>query len=1162
MSGDADVICAACGESTPSVGRFCIHCAAPLQQTCPNCGEPVVAGARFCLQCAAALPGTAPAPAVSSGPASGVSERRLVSVLFADLVGFTTLAEHRDPEEVRDLLSQYFDRCRSLIERYGGTVEKFIGDAVMAVWGTPVAREDDAERAVRAALSLTQAVTLLGEEVGMPSLRVRAGVLTGNAAVEVGNEGEGMVLGDTVNTASRLQSLAESGTVLVDDVTRRTTEASIEYEEAGTHAVKGREQPVRAFTALRVVAGVGGARRSAGLEAPLVGRDAELQTVIAVAEDTVENRTARLVTVTGDAGSGKSRLLWEFFKYTDGIEAVRWWHQGRCLSYGEGVSYWALAEMVRSRAGITDDDSPAAERDKLRAAIERFVSDERERRLVEPRLAQLLGLEQRSAGEAADLFSGWRLFFERMADSNPVVLAFEDLQWADSGLLDFIDYMLEWAADHSIFILALGRSELESRRPEWGTSVRLAPLPAEAMQGLLEGLVPGLPEDLIRRILERAEGVPLYAVETVRMLLDRGILTREGSRYAVSGVISDLEVPETLHALVAARLDNLDAGERALLQDASVLGMSFSPAALSAVSGRADRDVRETLDALVAKQVLGHEQDRRSAEQGQYHFLQALLRTIALGTLSRRDRKARHLAAAEHLRSAFGDANDIAEVLASHYLDAVEAEPDAIDVNDIRGLARETLVSAGHRAVSLALGAEARGYFERAATLARDEPERAGLLAEAGAAAARTADREGAQALLGDAITVLDAAGRDEEAARTRTRLATVLIAGNRLEQARELLEQAQRSLSDQGALAEIAARHAQLAFLTNDFQRAHEQAEIALSIADPRDLRPVIAEAALTKAVALYYDSRLTEAGALMELGLRVALDSDLVEQALRGFYNLSDFRLLNGEPVESAALLDRGLAMARERGDRSWERDILAQATQGQLFRGEWDEALAQSRNIRDGAEDEAARVATSQEPVILAARGDLVAIEEMATPPRVPSEWHELALMERLSQMVALHALGRHDDCQPLLFSSIPSLVRMTNCTAAIFIADVVDMLLEYQRPDLVELLIPPSNVRVPIGISGQLVRALGSLQAHRGQSEAEATLGDAIGQMRHGGSPFPLARGLLDLATLLTDADRADEATPLLQEAVSIFSPLRATPWIERTEALMSSVAAPS
>src|SRR4051794_26427853 len=335
------ITCSACGASNRPGDGFCVQCGNGLELRCSSCGAPAEAGNRFCGKCGSSLA----APPAAATPRPVISERRLVSVLFADLVGFTTLSEHRDPEEVRELLSQYFDRCRTLIERYGGTVEKFIGDAVMAVWGTPVAREDDAERAVRAALALTQDVTALGAEVGMPELRVRAGVLTGNAAVEVGAEGEGMVLGDTVNTASRLQSIAAPGSVLVDDVTRRASEASVAYEDAGTHQVKGREQPVRAWTALSVVAGTGGARRGAGLEAPFVGREVELEALIGAAEDSARASRARLVAVVGDAGMGKSRLLWEFFKYLDGVEEERWWHQGRCLSYGEGVAYWALAEM-------------------------------------------------------------------------------------------------------------------------------------------------------------------------------------------------------------------------------------------------------------------------------------------------------------------------------------------------------------------------------------------------------------------------------------------------------------------------------------------------------------------------------------------------------------------------------------------------------------------------------------------------------------------------------------------------------------------------------------------------------------------------------------------------------------------------------------------------
>jgi len=461
-----------------------------------------------------------------------VSERRLVSVLFADLVGFTALSENRDPDEVRDLLSQYFDTCRQVIARYGGTVEKFIGDAVMAVWGTPVAQEDDAERAVRAALELVQAVRMLGDTMGSGLLNPRIGVLTGEAAVTLGAEGQGMVAGDLVNTASRVQAEAEPGTVLVGESTRRSTEAAIMYEPAGVHDLKGKAEPVPLWRALRVVAGVRGTMKSAGLEAPFVGRDRELRLVKEIFHGTVDNRKAHLLSVIGIAGIGKSRLGWEYFKYMDGLQQVVWWHRGRCLAYGEGVTYWALAEMVRGRADIVEGEDESSSLAKLHACVEQWIEDPEERAWVEPRLAHLLGLEERTAREPEDLFSAWRLFFERLADRNPTAMVFEDMQWADRGLLDFIDYLMNWSRNHPFFIMALARPEIAERHPDWAagrrgsTTLHLEPLSDQDMERLLTGLVPGLPERVTRQILERAEGVPLYAVETVRMLLDRGLLAQ------------------------------------------------------------------------------------------------------------------------------------------------------------------------------------------------------------------------------------------------------------------------------------------------------------------------------------------------------------------------------------------------------------------------------------------------------------------------------------------------------------------------------------------------------------------------------------------------------------------------------------------------------------
>ena len=311
--------------------------------------------------------------------ATPIAERRVCSVLFADLVGFTPLSESRDPEEVRELLSGYFEAARTVIVRYGGVVEKFIGDAVMAVWGTPVAGEDDAERAVRAGLELLNAVSVLGEEAGVPALAARVGVVTGEVAVTLGAVGQGMAAGDAVNTAARVQAAATPGQVWVDETTHRLAAAAVGFTDCGEHHLKGKSAPARLWAATRVLAGVGGEQRVDGLEAPLLGRDAELRLVKDLFHAAVDRRTPRLVVVSGPAGVGKSRLGWEFEKYVDGLAGQVWWHRGRCLSYGDGVVFWALAQIVRQRLGIAEEDSAEIAAAKLADGMAEFLSDPAER---------------------------------------------------------------------------------------------------------------------------------------------------------------------------------------------------------------------------------------------------------------------------------------------------------------------------------------------------------------------------------------------------------------------------------------------------------------------------------------------------------------------------------------------------------------------------------------------------------------------------------------------------------------------------------------------------------------------------------------------------------------------------------------------------------------
>ena len=474
--------CSTCGATNPPDGRFCLECGSALGG-CPNCGASNPAGARFCGNCgtnlatAAATHSAATRPTIAD-PRGTATERRVVSVLFADLVGFTTISADRDPETMRDLQDRYFERTRVIVDRYGGVIEKFIGDAVMAMWGAPVAFEDDAERAVRAGLELVDMVPALGREMGV-DLAIRAGVLTGEAAVTLGTAGQGMVTGDMVNTAARLQSVAPAGGVLVGEATRMAAEAAIEFIPAGDQVLKGKTSTVPSWLAVRVVGERGGARRPDALEPPFVGRTDELRFLKEQFHAVGRERRARLVSLVGQAGIGKSRLAWELEKYLDGVVEQVWWHRGRSPSYGEGVTFWALGEMIRRRAGLAEGDGEEATR------LGGRHDDARRTSRTTPSVpgssrgsSSLLGIGDTPAGGRAELFAAWRTFFERLAETGPVAFVVEDLQWSDDGLLDFLEHLLDWGRSSPFFVLTLARPELLERRPGWGTDRRGAMLDA------------------------------------------------------------------------------------------------------------------------------------------------------------------------------------------------------------------------------------------------------------------------------------------------------------------------------------------------------------------------------------------------------------------------------------------------------------------------------------------------------------------------------------------------------------------------------------------------------------------------------------------------------------------------------------------------------------
>ncbi len=1122
---------------------------------------------RFCGECGSPLCAESTTPPAAS---TTTAERRLVSVLFADLVGFTPLSESRDPEEVRELLSRYFDTCRRLIGIYGGTVEKFIGDAVMAVWGTPTAQEDDAERAVRAALDLVTAVAALGEEVGAPDLALRAGVLTGEAAVNLAAEGEGMVAGDLVNTAARVQAAADPGTVLVGDATRRATAAAIAYEPAGEHELKGKAEPLSLFRALRVTAVRGGARVSGELEPPFVGRARELRLVKEHFHGSAEERKAHLVSVVGIAGIGKSRLAWEFEKYLDGPVDEVLWHRGRCPAYGDGVAYWALAEMVRMRALIAEEDTSDEALAKLRTMLEQRIQDSAERSWLEPRLAHLLGLAEHVSGDRQDLFSAWRLFFERLAEQSPVVLVFEDLQWADSALLDFVEHLLEWSHAHPLFVLALARPELAQRRPGFGSAGRnattfsLEPLASAAMEELLDGFAPGLPDDLRTRILERAEGVPLYAVETVRMLLDRGLLQREGDVYRPTGAIEALEVPETLHALIAARLDGLEPDERRVLQDAAVLGKSFTKAGLEALTGLSEPELEPILGSLVRKEVLSVQADPRSPERGQYSFLQDLLKQIAYETLAKADRKARHLAAAAYLEeTSAGAEQELVEVIAAHYVDAYEAAPDASDAAAIRRSAAERLALAGDRAASLAASEEAQRYFEKATVLADEPLWQAELLERAGQAAQAGGRYPEALALYERAIELYRGEGDTRRVAHVTGAMGIAMGSAGDLAGGAERMEEAFAALADDEPgeeLAELAEALARHRFFLTDFPAASERVERALEIAEALVLPDVLVHALNTKHLVLDEAGRHEEALALLEHAIALGREHDLGEPLARALYNLSYQFACRDRFRESAAVDFEGLELARRRGDRVSEQRYLGHLVFNRFDLGEWHEV---EQLVGELTVDDIRTVGERMIGVmnVALARGDVAGARTAfeAGSRDLDSDEHQTRFFLRLLEAQLMRAEGlpaaalaaARDALGIEGVSALHPLYKLAwieACEAAFDLGDqeqIEELLGEAER-------LPPSE-QTP-RLVAQDARFRGRLLALRGDRDgASELLSRAVDGLRALEMPYYVAISLAEQAELA-----ATDPAPLLAQARDIFEQLGAKPWLERVDAAERAV----
>jgi class 3 adenylate cyclase/tetratricopeptide (TPR) repeat protein len=855
-------------------------------------------------------------------------ERKIITVVFADLVGFTARADRLDPEDVEAFLGPYHEQLRQEFERFGGTVEKFIGDAVVAVFGAPVTHEDDPERAVRAALAIRDSIREAGE------LEIRIAVNTGEAIVRLDaspQSGEGIATGDVLNTASRLQAAAPVNGVLVAESTYTATRDAIRYAPTEALEVRGKPEKIQVWEALEAVSRLGIDVRQ-GTRIPLVGRERERELLLGTLARVESESAPQLVTLVGVPGIGKSRLVYELFSEIERQAELRYWRQGRSLPYGQGVSFWSFGEMVKAQAGILEGDDGAVAAAKLQDAV-RDVIPEAEAGWVEARLRPLVGLEADSEGAAEkreESFTAWRRFLEGLADRRTLVLVFEDIHWADDGLLDFIDHVIDWASGVPILVVCTTRPELFDRRPGWGggkmnaLTLALSPLSeiesARFISLVLDRSV--LPLETQQALLERAGGNPLYAEQFARLYAERG--SAEG-----------LPLPDSVQGLIAARLDALSALEKGLLQDAAVMGKVFWSGALGDAAGR-----RGALHALERKEFIRRERRSSVAGEEEFAFRHVLVRDVSYSQIPRSERVAKHLHAAEWI-TGLGRPEDHAELLAHHYLAAIDLSPGGL-LAEAMDKARAALQAAGDRAFALNSFESAIGYYESALRLTPvEDPSRASLLFGIGRASYRGPG--GGEDALREAISRLSDGGELATAGEAEVFLGQIAWERGDGDECWQHLDRAMELVSalpasrEQAFVFAIHARHLQL---SGKYEEAFASGRETLALAEALGLDELRAHALNTIALAR---RDLNDGDGYDEMRQSIAISNALNSvESFKGYNNLSVLLEVDGRLREAEEATHESGRVAQRfgaTGDLRWYHFSLPWWS---LMHGEWDEAL----------------------------------------------------------------------------------------------------------------------------------------------------------------------------------------------------------------------------
>ena len=1112
--------------------------------TCPRCGEENPERARFCWSCGAPLADTPPAPG---------EERKVVSVLFVDLVGFTAASEQADPEDVRERLRTYHARAKQEIERFGGTVEKFIGDAVMAVFGAPIAHEDDPERAVNAALRVVAAV----EE--LENMSVRVAINTGEAVVTLGArpaEGEAMVAGDVVNTAARLQQHAPVNGVVVGDMTYRATRDLFDYEPLEPVSAKGKSDVVALWHAKA-------ARRRFGVDVepaartPLIGRDDDLALLQSTFARTLRESSTQLVTITGEPGVGKTRLTAEFRQWADDQPEIVFWRQGRSLPYGEGMTYWALGEMVKAQAGILESDASDEARAKLRVAVAEATADGEEREWLESSLSPLVGAGDGRAASPEASFGAWQRFIEAVAAQRPLIAVFEDLHWADEQLLAFVEHLVDWSTGVPLLVLCTARPELYERSPGWGggkrnsNTISLSPLGPENTARLLAALLKRavLPAETQTRLIERAGGNPLYAEEFVRMLADQGVLTAEGQLHD-----DEIPVPDNVQALIAARLDTLSPERKALLHDAAVVGKVFWSGTVAAMGGVAEQVVRAGLHELARKELVRAVRQSSVKDQAEYAFWHALVRDVAYSQIPRAGRARKHVAAAEWIEQMAGERiTDHAELLAHHYERALELTRAADSSADLEALvesARRFLELAGERAMSLDLG-QAFKYFVRAANLYdTGDMRRVRLLVRAVQARAGSIDE--AVRLAEEALATYRAAGDELGEGEALVALSGLVWMRGDTAYSNELEAEAITKLERHPPgeeLLQAYSRRAGTLSIAGRSQEALEVIEKALLLADQLQSDASPSRLYQYRGIAR---SDLGDFGGVDDVrkGLDLALESGDLAAAGIGFSNLAS-NLYPHSASEALAVWNQGVEYATKRGitaNRFWQ---LAESTCPLFDLGQWDDVIARAAEVVEGASGEGPEytgaLAAPWHAFVLLHRGRPADAAALLDP------WIRVArdagdpqvLVPALAAAASAAAVNGDLRSAVELLSELEEGSRQgANLYRPNFLPRVVEIALAAGEPKLAETFLGTPYVEAA-RIVGSVVAARAVAAEHNGAlDEALALYEEAASRWAEYGVVLGRGEALQGAGRCLIALGRSEQAATPLEEARALFTRLGA------------------